>query len=245
MSEQTIITAALVVIGNEILSGKVQETNAGYLAGELFSMGWVLKEIAVVPDENEVVVSTLKRLSGQVDHVFTSGGVGPTHDDITLAAVAQATGRELVVSPVLELLLKRFYKAEILTPAQQRLAIIPEGATLHYGEASKYPQMVVENIYPLPGIPELFRKKFKELKDLWPPLEACGRRCLKLEALETDVAESVARIAAEFPSVSLGSYPSQRDGVWYLELVLESRDLEALDLASQALGEALGIPVSA
>ncbi len=245
MAEQTIISAALVVIGNEILSGKVQETNAGYLARELFAMGWELKEIAVVPDDNETVVSTLQRLSAQVDHLFTSGGVGPTHDDITLAAVAQATDRKLVVSPVLERLLKRFYKVEFLTPSQQRLAIIPEGSTLHYGEASKYPQMVVDNIYPLPGIPELFRKKFEELKELWPPSEACGRRCLKLEALETDVAESVAAIAAQFPSVSLGSYPSQRDGVWHLELVLESRDLEALEEACQALGEALGISASA
>lgn len=241
MSELSIPTAALVVIGNEILSGKVVESNSGYLARELFNLGWELSEIAVLPDQNEVVVRTLKRLSSEVDHVFTSGGVGPTHDDITLGAVAEATGRELVVSPELEGLLKKFYAVESLTTAQQRLAMIPEGAKLHYGESSKYPQMMIDNIYPLPGIPDLFRKKFSELKELWPPAQACGRRCLELEALETDVADSVSEIAERFPRVSLGSYPSMRGKVWHLELVLESRDTEELDRAFEALGEILGV----
>lgn len=244
MSDTAIVTAALVVIGNEILSGKIEETNAHYLAQGLFEMGWELREITVIPDDTPTVVSALKRLSADVDHVFTSGGVGPTHDDITLAAVALATGRELVLSPVLETLLKRFLEVEFLTPAQQRLAIIPEGATLHYGESSKYPQMIVDNIYPLPGIPELFRKKFDQLKELWPPVKARGRKCLKLEALETDVAELLAGVADRFPKVSLGSYPSQKDGAWWLELVLESRDEEELENAFKALTEVLGVPAS-
>ena len=105
-------------------------------------------------------VDTLKRLHSQYDHIFTSGGVGPTHDDITLESIGLALERKVVVSPMLEKFLKLHYKTDLLTPAQQRLAWICEGSTLHYGPESLYPQVVVDRVYPLPGIPELFRKKF-------------------------------------------------------------------------------------
>lgn len=236
------ITAALVIVGNEILSGKVEEANARYLAQELFSLGWHLKEIAVVPDEHAVVVETIKRLAEAHDHVFTSGGVGPTHDDITLAAVAEAMGRPLVVSSVLERLLQRFYGVELLTPSQQRLAFVPEGAVLHYGSASQYPQMMVDNVYPLPGIPDLFRKKFAELKELWPPAPPRERRCLNLVAMETELADLLSAVAEEHPEVQLGSYPTFKDGEWHLELVLESTDsaqlAKALDILTRALAKA-------
>lgn len=234
-------TAALVIVGNEILSGKVEEANARFLAQELFGMGWHLLEIAVVPDHQETVVETLRRLASQYDHVFTSGGVGPTHDDITLAAVSEALQRPLVVSPVLELLLRKFYGVELLTPAQQRLAMVPEGAVLHYGTASNYPQVMVDNVYPLPGIPELFRKKFLELRELWPPSTPRHRRCLQLIAQETDVAALLTRVAEEHPEVQLGSYPSFREDQWHLELVLEATDLGRLQEAEEQLKEGLGL----
>jgi molybdenum cofactor synthesis domain-containing protein len=235
------ITAALVIIGNEILSGKVEEANARFLAQELFGLGWHLMEIAVIPDIHSVVVETVRRLAANFDHVFTSGGVGPTHDDITLAAVAEAMGKQLVVSPVLELLLRKFYGVELLTPSQQRLAMVPEGAVLHYGQASQYPQMVVGNVYPLPGIPELFRKKLIELKEMWPAAPERGRRCLHLVAMETDLADLLAQVAADHPEVQLGSYPTFKEGDWHLELVLESSDLAQLEVALAVLVSALGV----
>lgn len=242
---KTPVTAALAIIGNEILSGKVEEANGRFLAQQLFEMGWHLQEIAVVPDDHQRVVETVRRLSEAYDHVFTSGGVGPTHDDITLGAVAEAMGKPLVVSPVLEILLRKFYGVELLTPAQQRLAMVPEGAVLHYGEASQYPQMMVENVYPLPGIPDLFRKKFAELRELWPAEAPRCRRCLNLVAMETDLADLLTRVADQYPRVQLGSYPTLRDGVWHLELVLESSDLEELETALSVLAGELGVePVS-
>lgn len=235
------VTAALVVIGNEILSGKVEEANAGYLARELFILGWHLKEIATIPDEHAMVVQTVRRLAKTYDHVFTSGGVGPTHDDITLGAVAEAMERPLVVSTVLERLLQKFYGVELLTPSQQRLAFVPEGAVLHYGSSSQYPQMMVENVYPLPGIPDLFRKKFTELKELWPPAAPRLRRCLNLVAMETELADLLASVAQEHPQVQLGSYPTFEEGEWHLELVLESTDAGQLERATQLLSRALGV----
>ena len=239
------VTVALVIIGNEILSGKVEEANARFLAQQLFEMGWHLMEIAVVPDDHSRVVQTVQRLASAYDHVFTSGGVGPTHDDITLGAVAEALDKQLVLSPVLELLLRKFYGVELLTPSQQRLALVPEGATLHYGQFSDYPQMMVDNVYPLPGIPALFRKKFCELKELWPASAPRARRCLELVAMETDLADLLTTVANDHPEVQLGSYPTCKDGVWHLELVLESSNFEQLEKALSVLVEALGVqPVS-
>lgn len=235
------ITAALVIIGNEILSGKVEEANGRFLAQQLFDMGWHLLEVAVVPDTREAVVSTVRRLAGTFDHVFTSGGVGPTHDDITVSAVAEAMERPLVLSPVLELLLRKFYGVELLTLPQQRLALVPEGAVLHYGESSQYPQMMVDNVYPLPGIPDLFRKKFLELKELWPAATPRQRRSLKLIAMETDLADLLTRVANDYPAVQLGSYPTLIEGEWHLELVLESSVGEELERALAVLVLELGV----
>jgi molybdenum cofactor synthesis domain-containing protein len=232
-------TAALLVIGNEILSGKVRDENIHFLAEELFGLGWQLKEIAVVGDVQSEIVRTLKRLHSDYDHIFTSGGVGPTHDDITLESIALGLGRKLVLSPMLERFLKKHYKTDMLTPTQQRLAMICEGSTLHYGPDSLYPQIVVDRVYPLPGIPEFFRKKFHELKTLWPAVPRPGRRCFQFVAQETDMAAALGAIAEEHPEVSLGSYPSELEGVWHLELVLESRDSDALDAASRSLRSVL------
>ena len=232
-------SAALLIVGNEILSGKVRDDNAHFLAQELFSLGWDLREITVVSDEVTSIVTTLNRLKQNHDHVFTSGGIGPTHDDMTLDAVAESTGRPLVVSPLLVKLLKKFYKAEELSPPQLRLAKIPEGGTLHYAEQALYPQLLVDNIYPLPGIPKLFRLKFRELKELFEHRPGRDRRCLKLVAMETDVAKLLTQTSERFSEVNIGSYPTEVDGVWNLEIVLESWNSEQLEHAVQTLLEHL------
>lgn len=232
-------TAALLVIGNEILSGKVRDENTHFLATRLFALGWDLKEVAVVGDVESEIVKALQRFHRLYDHVFTSGGVGPTHDDITVTSVARALGRTMVFSPVLERVVKSYFKTDILSPSQHRLTMIPEGSTMHYGADSIYPQMVVDRIYPLPGIPALFRKKFEELTSLWPPAPPRGRRCFNLVALETDLATLLGELADEHPEVNIGSYPTEVNSVWHLELVLESRSLSELDSASDKLGRLL------
>lgn len=232
--------AALLVIGNEILSGKVRDENIGFLADQLFQMGWKFREVSIVGDVQEDIVITLSRLLETNDYVFTSGGVGPTHDDITLDSIAKALGKRLVLSPILERLLKKFYGTEILTPAQQRLALVVEGSTLHYGDDSLYPQMVIDRVYPLPGIPELFRKKFQELKSLWPEISPPARHCFRMVAMETELAASLQALADEYAQVTLGSYPTEREGEWHLELVLESRCRKSLEEACRALRGVLG-----
>ncbi|MBI3925273.1 MAG: competence/damage-inducible protein A [Armatimonadetes bacterium] len=220
-------TAALVIIGNEILSGKTRDQNTPFLTARLFDLGVEVREIRVVPDELEVISRTVRRLAAGHDYVLTSGGIGPTHDDLTIPAVAQAMDRKVVRSPALEHLLKRYFGADELTIAQGRLAEIPEGAELIYPEGSNYPQVVVGNVYMFPGIPDLLRKKFDQVAEFFRSQPFLRER-LDLPGLETDIAAILNQAVEAFPAVRFGSYPYEQRGQWRVELVLECRSAEPL-----------------
>ena len=147
----------MVVVGNEILSGKVQDTNAWFAARELRRVGVALKHIGVVPDEFKAIADEVGQCARAHDFVITSGGVGPTHDDITIEAIAQAFGRKLVIHPDLEKLLRAHF-VEPLDPAM-KMAEVPEGAVLNDSGDARFPTVQLENVYILPGIPQIFERK--------------------------------------------------------------------------------------
>ena len=153
--------SALVVIGNEILSGKIVDTNTPFLIAELRSLGVELAEIAVVPDEVARIAEAVARVASRSEHVFTSGGVGPTHDDVTMEGVAAAFAVPVIRHPRLEALLRGYYDAQKLPleEANLRMADVPEGATLLEGPDLRWPVVAMRNVYVLPGIPEIFRRK--------------------------------------------------------------------------------------
>src|SRR5262245_49765860 len=155
-------TAAIVLIGNEILSGKVVDANAAYLCRELRALGVDVKRIAVIPDEIDVIAAEIAAASRGYDVVFTSGGVGPTHDDVTIEGVARAVGVPVIRHPRLVALLQDFYRdrGTELTDARLKMAEVPEGAELVEDETLRFPGVAVRNIYILPGVPEIFRQKF-------------------------------------------------------------------------------------
>jgi molybdenum cofactor synthesis domain-containing protein len=157
-------TAAALIIGNEILTGKVQEQNVAFLAKELFALGVALRRVVVCVDEIDVIVADLDALRTTHDVVFTSGGVGPTHDDVTIAAIAKAFGRKVVRAPEMEWLIRKYY-AERVTDGHLRMADVPEGATLVRSAEMPWPTVQIENVYVLPGVPEIFRAKFPVLRD--------------------------------------------------------------------------------
>ena len=166
-------TAAILLIGNEILSGKVQDENAHFLIRELRALGVALRRIEVVPDVTDEIAESVRTLSPRFDNVFTSGGVGPTHDDVTLAAVGQAFGMPIARHPDLEALLRGGY-ADRLHERDLRMADIPVGARLEYGPAgprsdarAPWPVVVVRNVWVLPGVPSIFRRKFEAVRDLF------------------------------------------------------------------------------
>lgn len=189
-----------------------------------------MRRIEIVPDETAEIVRAVRSASLAFDYVFTSGGVGPTPDDVTVPAVAQALERTIVRSPALERLLLDYYKVDELTIAQGRLADIPSGAELIYGEDSPYPQLVVGNVYVFPGVPELLQRKFEQIAPLLKgePIHSVS---LETGRLETELAPLLIALEKQHPTVRFGSYPHPE----HVELVLESRSEGELQTAFASL----------
>lgn len=233
-------TAAIVLIGNELLSGKIQDENATWLARRLRGLGVDLRRISVVPDDPSAIIDEVRRVHAQVDHVFTSGGVGPTHDDITLATIAQAFGVPLVRDPDLAALIE-YYFGDRLQPDHLRMADIPEGCALIRTEAMKWPVYNFREIYILPGVPKIFRAKFDAIADRF----ASGTihlRNLYLDADEGSIA-ALLRAAQATHAVMIGSYPRFDAPDHKVRITVESREAEAVDAAiATLLG---GLPAAA
>lgn len=215
-------TAGVVVIGNEILSGKVADTNSPFLAVELRKLGVSLRRIITIPDELDVIAKTVREFSETYDHVFTSGGVGPTHDDVTIEGIAIGLGRQVIRHPDMESNIRRFVQGE-LNAAHLKMAEVPEGAELLRDENLGFPTIRVENIYILPGIPEILRKKFAGLHSLFADAPY-HLKIIYTSYSESMIAESLNQTVAEFPDLLLGSYPKIGDPEYMVKLTMESKD---------------------
>lgn len=222
-------TAAAIVIGNEILSGKVADSNASFLARELRSLGVSLERILTVPDEIATIGSCVREYAATYDLVFTSGGVGPTHDDITMAGIAHGLGRPLVHDPVLLERLRRYTTGELTAP-KLKMAEVPEGAEALVDGDMPFPAIRVDNIYILPGIPELFREKFLALRARFA-IDPFHVRVIYASAPESLLAEYLNRTLEAFPELALGSYPKLGDPDYQVRVTLESKDQEYVNRA--------------
>lgn len=230
-------SAAMIVVGNEILSGKVTDTNSPFLAAQLRAAGVSLERIIVIPDEIDVIASTVREYSAAYDLVFTSGGVGPTHDDVTIAGVAAALGRSVVRDPQLERGLREFFKDEI-DEARLRFADVVEGTELIEDGNLKFPTFLVENIYILPGIPEIFREKVAAIRNRIAT-DPFYLRIVYVSAQETAIAGFLDRTLEAFPELLLGSYPKLNNSEYKVRLTLESKDRDYLEGALGKLLELL------
>jgi FAD synthetase len=230
-------TCALVVIGNEILSGKVRDSNAYFAARELRALGVTLRRIVVVADELDAIAQEVSACANVFDVVLTSGGVGPTHDDVTMAGVAQAFGRRLERHPELEDRIRRRAEGQPL-PASLRMAEVPQGAVLNTGGEIGFPTVQVENVFVLPGIPQLFEAK---LRALGPRLAAAPYflRAIYLNVGESPIASHLDDCLRRFPALMLGSYPTMGDAPYRVKLTLESKDRAMLAAAFDYLVELL------
>ena len=228
-----IATAAVLVIGDEILSGKVRDENASFLIAELRELGVALRRILVVPDVLDEIAVAVRELSERFDHVFTSGGVGPTHDDLTMEGVARAFGQRVARRPELEQLLRDFYGAR-LAERDLRMADIPEGAELLSTAKSPWPVTLIRNVYVLPGVPEIFRAKFRNIRDRFrqSPFHLA---CVYSRDEEGLIAGHLDAVAAGYPDVALGSYPRIVAEGWKVKLTLESKDKSRVEEACAEL----------
>ena len=229
-------TAAMLVIGDEILSGRTRDANAHHLAGVLAEIGVRLREIRVVPDEAEAITGAVAWLKDRVDHVFTSGGIGPTHDDITADCVAAAFGAPIDVRADARALLEAYYRGteRELNESRLRMARIPEGAELIENPVSVAPGFILGNVYVMAGVPEIFRAMLEGVRPRLgggPPLLS---HTFRVDAPEGDVASPLRALAGRHPEVSMGSYPFYRTKPG-ANVVLRSTDGEALARAADDL----------
>lgn len=227
-------SAAVLLIGNELLSGRVQDQNLGYLARELWGLGVAVRRAVVVRDDVDEIARELRALSPAHDWVFTTGGVGPTHDDVTIAAVARAFEVAVVTSPELAQLLAGHF-GDRLSEAHLRMAAVPEGAVLETGPGSIWPTVRIRNVIVLPGVPEIVQRKFDRLRERFRGVPLL-RRTITLITDEPTLVPLLDRIAADYPDVQVGSYP-MRDRV---VLTFEGTDERRLDAAAEQVVEGTG-----
>jgi molybdenum cofactor synthesis domain-containing protein len=230
-------TAGIVVIGNEILSGKVTDTNSSFLTRELRAMGVDVRRISVIPDDLEDIARTVRRFYENFDLVFTSGGVGPTHDDITIEGVARAFERRVVREPELERKLREFYKEKV-NDARLKMSEVPEGAELIYGGTLAFPTLKVENVYILPGIPEILQSKFLAIRERFVA-DPFHLRIVYTREGEGAIAQHLNETLRVFPELLLGSYPKIGDPEYMVKVTLESKDSDYVERALAHLLRAL------
>ena len=227
-------TAGVVVIGNEVLSGKVEEENARYFIRELRALGVELLRVVFVRDDPVVIAQDVRQMSQAFDVVFTTGGVGSTHDDVTFAAVSLAFEVPLEEHPTL---MKRLedYHGDRITPRIRQMARLPRGVELEGEEALRFPLIRLRNVYILPGVPSLVRSKFEVLRDRLRADRPFVVRELRLSVRETQIADMLAEEDARHPDVEIGSYPQFESDVLRTKLTFEGRDAEGVDRAVQAV----------
>jgi molybdenum cofactor synthesis domain-containing protein len=230
-------TAAVLLIGDEILSGRTKDKNLGFLADYLTALGIDLKEARVVPDVEEEIVNALNALRHRYSYVFTTGGIGPTHDDITADAVARAFGVPIHHDPRAVEILLSYFKEMGREPneARMRMARMPEGASLIDNPVSKAPGFQIGNVFVMAGVPKIMNAMMEDVGKRLTPGVPMQSRHVEFRGGEGDAAKPLGEIQRAFPTVVIGSYPFQAPDGFATNLVLRSRDAGALEQAFEAV----------
>jgi molybdenum cofactor synthesis domain-containing protein len=231
-------TAAALIIGNELLSGKIADKNLVVLARSMRGLGIQLRRVVMTLDDTETIAAEVRALSSTCDFVFTSGGVGPTHDDLTIEAVALAFGVPVVRSAAMEGMLRGYYK-ERITEGHLFMARIPEGARLAQSERVPWPTVVMKNVWLLPGIPEIFQMKIPLIEQELAG-DAPFRSLAVLTRLdEGQIKDLLDRIVGEHPGVEIGSYPKWNHDAYKTKLTFDGRDEATVRAARDAFARGL------
>jgi molybdenum cofactor synthesis domain-containing protein len=226
-------TAAVVIIGNEILTGKTADENASFLIGELHGLGVALRRIVVIPDDAEEIAAAVRECKTRFDFVFTSGGVGPTHDDVTISGVARAFDRPVARHPEMAAIVRETFGDDV-NEACLRLADAPEGSELIYSAAARWPILATGNVYVLPGVPEIFRHKFAAIRERFRAVPFHTATVYTRED-EFDLASRLQQVAAMNPAVAIGSYPNFAEGDFRVKITIEANEAEAVARARTSL----------
>ncbi len=219
-----IYKAVMIVIGNEILSGRTQDENINYVACKLVERGIDLSEVRVIPDDESVIVRAINNVRLEFDYVFTSGGIGPTHDDITALSIAKAFGVELELNQNVYELLKQEYSGGDFTKASVKMAMIPAGAALIPNPISAAPGFILGNVYVMAGVPSIMHKMMDYVADIIDGGAFICSRTVSCSLGESRIASGLEEVQNLFPNVDIGSYPYFTDGENGVGVVLRSRN---------------------
>ena len=233
--ERRIVTACVLIIGNEILSGRTQDANLVFLARGLTELGIRLREARVIPDDAGMIVSTVNEVRPAFDYVFTTGGIGPTHDDITAQCVADAFGVPLIVHPEAKRLLETHYPPGHLNEARLRMAMVPKGAVLLPNPISRAPGFQIDNVFVLPGVPSIMQGIFEQLRHRLVGGTKMLSRSISCHLAEGTLAKDLGALQVRYPDLEIGSYPYFRRGDFGVTLVLRGTEKVRLAAAVEEL----------
>ncbi len=228
MSKKT--NAAILIIGNEILSGRTQDTNTSTLSVWLNSIGVKVQEVRVIPDIEEVIVDTVNSLRKIYDYIFTTGGIGPTHDDITAQSIAKAFNLKYEIHKEGYKLLEKYYKPGEFNEGRQKMIWMPKNAKLILNPTSGAPGFNIENVFCLPGVPSILKSMLGGLKNEIVGGQPILTHTINLRAVESEIANSLTKVQDNNKDVEIGSYPFFQAGKLGVSIVIRSEDQNKIDL---------------
>jgi molybdenum cofactor synthesis domain-containing protein len=220
--------AALIIIGNEILSGRTKDENLSYLANWLNELGIQLSEVRVIRDEEEIIVETVNHLRAVFDYVFTTGGIGPTHDDITSKSIAKAFGVALEVNETALSILKEYYKDSELTEARMKMTKMPKGSELVDNPVSRAPGFKIENVFVMAGIPIIMQGMLEGSKKHLKGGKVIQSKSIDVYTPESNVADTLSKFQDKYPEVEIGSYPFSKKSRFGTSIVMRSSNTKKL-----------------
>ena len=229
MNKNTKVNAAILIIGNEILSGRTQDTNTSTLATWLNSIGVKVNEVRIIPDQEDIIVETLNLLRKSNNYVFTTGGIGPTHDDITAQSVAKAFGLKYELHKEGYKILEAYYQPGEFNEGRQKMIWMPENADLILNPTSGAPGFSVENVFCLPGVPSIMKSMLGGLKNKIVGGDPILSHTISLKTVESEIANSLTKVQEENQDVEIGSYPFFHAGKLGVSIVLRSENQSKID----------------
>tara|TARA_B110000902_G_C14175689_1_gene538580 strand:+ start:442 stop:1191 length:750 start_codon:yes stop_codon:yes gene_type:complete len=235
MTKNTKVNAAILIIGNEILSGRTQDTNTSTLAAWLNSIGVKVEEVRVIPDIEKTIVSTLNSLRVSYDYVFTTGGIGPTHDDITAESVSKAFGLKYEIHKEAFKILETYYKPGEFNEGRQKMVWMPENANLILNPTSGAPGFSVENVFCLPGVPSILKSMLGGLTNSIVGGEPILSLTVSLRTVESEIAVSLTKVQLKNKDVEIGSYPFFQAGKLGVSIVIRSEVQSKIDICNSQI----------
>ena len=224
------VNAAIIIIGNEILSGRTQDINVSFLAKWLNNLGVRVSEVRIIEDNEEIIINTIKEVKNNFKYVFTTGGIGPTHDDITSKSIAKAFNLSYGYHKEAYDILEKYYKPGEFNEGRKKMAILPEKALLIFNPSSAAPGFIVENVFCLPGVPSILKSMLGGLKNKIVGGKKILSKTLSLRTVESEISVSLSEVQNKYVNVDIGSYPFFKQGKIGVSIVMRSTEEDLINL---------------